>query len=84
LSGCFAYRDECFDDGLERSLYLATVAVELAERDLVLHVQEVALGTEDLCLEPLLLMFAVVAFDSNASVRIGLIPTNEKSDGRQQ
>jgi hypothetical protein len=61
LSGCFAYRDEHFDDGLERDLYLVAVAVELVERDLVLHAQEVALGTKDLHLEPLLLMVAVVA-----------------------
>jgi hypothetical protein len=54
-----AYRDERFDGGPERGLHLAAVAVELAERDLALHPEEVALGAEDLGLEPPLLLLLV-------------------------
>jgi hypothetical protein len=54
----YYYRYERFDGGLERGLHLAAVAVELAERDLALHPEEVALGAEDLRLKPpLLLLF---------------------------
>lgn len=58
VSSCvlITYRYERFDGGLERGLHLAAVAVELAERDLALHPEEVALGAEDLRLEPPLLL----------------------------
>jgi len=49
------YRNERLDGRLERGLRLAAVAVELAECDLLLHQEDVALGPEHLRLEPPLL-----------------------------
>jgi hypothetical protein len=77
MGGCLAYRDERFDGGLEHGLHLAAVAVELAERGLALHAQEVALGAEDLRLEPpLLLLLAVVLLRRLRGRRRGLQPAH--------
>jgi hypothetical protein len=57
--------------------HLAAVAVELAQRDLVLHPEEVALGAEDLRLElPLLPFLGVFLRPRRRRWRCGLQPAH--------